>query len=90
MAKLNDIEKVCRALGSARRLQIIQFLKGKKAGANVATISEAIKLSYKSTSHHLRLLAARGLLARDQRSADAVYSIITPTDSTARHIFDLL
>ncbi len=86
---LKELEKVLKGLGNRRRLAIVQFLKRNKE-SSVGDIAEAIKLSYKSTSHHLRIMVAAGILTRDQRSAEASYSLAPSTDKVVHLVVGLL
>lgn len=69
-----NLEKLLKAVASKRRLAILEFLIKSKE-ANVGTIAEHIKLSFKSTSRHLSILAAANLLDKDQRGLEIFYSI---------------
>ncbi len=86
---LKELEKILKGLGNRRRLAIVQFLK-KNSGASVGDIAEAIKLSYKSTSHHLRIMTAAGILSRDQQSAEASYSLAASSDKVLHLVTGLL
>ena len=76
MTKLNDkeLERLLKPLANRRRIGIIRFLKARKE-ATVGEIAGAIKLSFRSTSKHLGLLMAAGILEREQRSLQMFYSI---------------
>lgn len=87
MATHKELERTLKAVGNKRRLAIVGFLKNKKAGANVGDIAEAIKLSYKSTSHHLRMMASAGILLREQTSVDAVFTLAQSSDPVLRALF---
>ena len=72
--KERELERMFKALGNRRRLLILSFLKKKKR-ANVGEISEAIKLSFKSTSRHLGVLASAEILDKEQTSLYVNYSL---------------
>ena len=72
--KERELERMFKALANKRRLLILSFLKKKKR-ANVGEISEAIKLSFKSTSRHLGVLASAGILDKEQNSLYVNYSL---------------
>ncbi|MEK7176744.1 MAG: metalloregulator ArsR/SmtB family transcription factor [Patescibacteria group bacterium] len=72
--KEKELEKIFKALGNRRRLLILIFIKKRKK-ANVGEISEAIKLSFKSTSRHLSILVSAGILEKDQFGLFSIYSL---------------
>lgn len=69
-----EMERSLKALANRRRLSIIRFLKREKE-ATVGTIAAHIRLSFKSTSRHLSILAGANLLEKDQRSTQVFYRI---------------
>ena len=75
--KEKELERIFKALANKRRLAVISFIKKKKQ-ANVGEIAEAIKLSFKSTSRHLGVLASAGVLDKEQNKLFSIYSF--PTD----------
>ncbi len=83
MNKLKDYEKVLKALANRRRLEIIKYLKQKKE-ANVGDIAEHIKLSFKSTSRHLAVLAGADLIEKEQRNVSVFYSLARDLASLAK------
>jgi DNA-binding transcriptional ArsR family regulator len=70
-------ERVLKALANRRRLAIVQYLSNREH-ASVGNIANEIKLSFKSTSHHLRLLAAADILEKEQTSTSIFYSLHRP------------
>ncbi|MDP3958091.1 MAG: metalloregulator ArsR/SmtB family transcription factor [bacterium] len=68
------MERGFKALGNRRRLAILRFIKKVKE-ATVGDIAEEIKLSFKSTSRHLSVLAAADIVEREQRSLQAFYRL---------------
>jgi len=76
MTKLTDreFERLLKPLANRRRIGIIRFLKARKE-ATVSDIADAIKLSFRSTSKHLGLLASAEIVEREQRSLQMFYSI---------------
>lgn len=78
-------EKILKAFANRRRLAILKLLK-KETELVVDAIAKKIHLSFKSTSHHLRLLTALDILERDQRSINVYYSLSKDMPSLARHI----
>ncbi len=73
---IKSLERVFRALGNRRRLQIVQYLRTKKH-ASVGEIAERINLSFTSTSRHLGIMEKADVLDKNQ-SATIVYYSLTP------------
>lgn len=71
---MREFEKVMKALANHRRLTILKYLKV-GGRATVSDIAHEIKLSFKSTSKHLQLLAAAGIIEREQISLQMWYEI---------------
>jgi DNA-binding transcriptional ArsR family regulator len=61
----NNLEKIYKALGNRRRLDILRFLSQNEA-ATVFDIAEKIHLSFRSTSKHLQILKQVGFLENEQ------------------------
>ena len=85
---IKALEKILKALANRRRLAILKYLKENKE-ASVGEISREIKLSLKSTSKHLAILAAADILERDQRSLQMFYRITPDPRPFLRSIFSL-
>ncbi|MBP6905035.1 MAG: winged helix-turn-helix transcriptional regulator [Candidatus Pacebacteria bacterium] len=68
------LEKILKALANKRRLSILKYLKSKPR-ASVGTIAGAIKLSFKSTSKHLSVLANVELLEKEQVGLTVYYKV---------------
>ena len=84
-----ELEKILKALANRRRLAIIRFLKKGKP-ATVTTIAEEIRLSFRSTSKHLAVLAAAGIVEKDQHGLNMYYGIATPLPPIARRVVEIL
>ena len=69
-----ELEKVFKVLANRRRLAILKYLK-KNREASVGEIASEIKLSFKATSKHLRILAGLDIVERNQRDLQAFYSL---------------
>ena len=80
-----ELEKELKALANRRRLLIIKFLK-KCHKASVTEIAREIKLSFKSTSHHLAILFAADVVQREQQNLNAFYSLNSTTKAATKHI----
>ena len=87
--KEKELEKIFKALANRRRLAILSFLKKNKQ-ANVGEIAEAIKLSFKSTSRHLRVLVSVEILEREQSGLFSIYSFSNDASETLRRVLTLL
>mgnify|MGYP001266173754 CR=1 FL=1 len=83
-----ELEKIFKALANRRRLTILSFIKKKKQ-ANVGEISEAIKLSFKSTSRHLNILVSAGILDKEQNGLFSVHSFSTEQSEILKKILSL-
>lgn len=83
------LERILKALANHRRLKILRFLK-KKPEASVGTVAAEIKLSLKSTSKHLNILAISGIVDKKQRSLLMFYYLASDMPQPARHIINLL
>lgn len=83
------MERTLKALANKRRLAIISLLykKGKK---NVGQIAESIRLSFRSTSRHLSVLANADILEKEQKSKQSFYSIHQNTHELIEHILKIL
>ena len=84
-----QLERVFKAFANRRRIAIILYLKKKKE-ASVGDIAAELKLSIKSTSRHLSVLSAAGILESDQRSSWVFYSFLSGMSETARRIISFL
>ena len=87
--KEKEIERVLKALANKRRLAIVKYLH-KRERASVGAIAEEIKLSFKSTSHHLLLLSAADLLEREQTNTTVLYRLARPVPSVLKVVLSIL
>jgi DNA-binding transcriptional ArsR family regulator len=74
---MKETEKLLKALANQRRLAILKFLNN-KARASVGDVADEIKLSFKSTSKHLGILRAVGIIDREQVNLQMYYSLNKP------------
>jgi DNA-binding transcriptional ArsR family regulator len=74
---INNLEKILKALANKRRLSIIKHLHSHKR-ASVGDLSEAIKLSFKSTSKHLGVLSGADIVDKVLVGPSALYSLSIP------------
>jgi DNA-binding transcriptional ArsR family regulator len=81
--------KIIKALANERRLRILSFLKSHKS-RSVTAISGHIRLSLRSTSKHIGVLYAAGILEKQQTSTNVFCKIPSDIPPIARRIIDLL
>ena len=86
---MKEYEKILKALANRRRLRIIKYLKDEKE-ATVTDIAEHIKLSFKSTSKHLVVLFAAGIVDKEQKSLSMFYSVVKSLPKLAKQVIDLI
>ena len=78
MKDLKNLSKKFKALGNERRLKIIrELLKYKRL--TVGDISNRIKLSFRSTSKHLKVLESAGFVSWKQVGTNMHYFILVET-----------
>jgi len=83
------LERTFRALGNRKRLEILRLLADGKPRA-VFTIAKTIKLSQKSTSKHVNMLAQLDILERERRANEMYYSIGTSLPRIAKVVFPFI
>ena len=79
---MKEHEKPLKALANKRRLAILGHLK-KVGEASVGDISGIIRVSFKATSRHLRILSAADIIEREQRNREAYYHLSKPLPPVA-------
>lgn len=84
-----ELEQIFKAVANRRRVAILRYLKKKKEAA-VGDIAEQIKLSFRSTSKHLTLLSAAGIVAREQRGLQMFYRIAHDASASIHTILSLV
>ena len=86
---MKELEKTLKALANKRRLYILLFLKKNKE-ATVTEITNAINLSFRSTSRHLLTLFNAGVLDKRQQSTEVLYFLAPKRSSVTEHVLSLL
>jgi len=86
---MKDLERVLKATANRRRLAIIKYLKTNPE-APVGEIASAIKLSFRSTSKHLGVLAAADIVEKEQRSLQMYYRLAEPLPLVVKNILPLV
>ncbi|MEK7613800.1 MAG: metalloregulator ArsR/SmtB family transcription factor [Patescibacteria group bacterium] len=79
MVSDRELEKVYKAVANRRRIAILRYLKS--GSATVGEVAKAIKLSLKSTSHHLQLLSSTGFVVSEQHGLYMHYTLNLKSDS---------
>lgn len=69
-----ELEKILKALANRRRILMLKILKRKKK-ISVGTMSNEIKLSFRSTSKHFSVLYATGIVEKEQDGLTMYYSM---------------
>lgn len=77
------LERKLKALANKRRLAIVKYLEQKQQ-ATVGEIAAYIKLSFKSTSRHLYVLAGADVIDKEQRSREVYYFLQDRRDPLMR------
>jgi len=89
VSRERELEKQLKVLANRRRLAILRYLKKHKEAA-VGEIAHEIKLSFKSTSKHLAILAALDIVEREQRSLQMFYRLVGNYPPAVRFVISLL
>ena len=85
MTNSKRTEKILKALANHRRVEILMILRRKK-DITVGEIAGAIHLSFKSTSRHLVVLAAAGIVEKEQINLEVYYELSSEMPVLARMI----
>lgn len=89
LTRMKELERQLKALANRRRLAILKYLKEYREGS-VGEIAAEISLSFKATSKHLGVLAARNIVESDQKSSQVFYRLGGVHPVAVRHILNLL
>jgi DNA-binding transcriptional ArsR family regulator len=84
-----ELERTLKAFANRRRIAIVRLLKKQKE-ATVGEIAREIKLSFKSTSNHLGVLAGAGIVDKDQRSTLMFYHLAHDLPDATHRILAIL
>lgn len=79
-----NLERLLKAVANRRRLAILKYLKGHNE-ASVSELSRNIKLSFRSTSKHLAILAARDLVEKEQKGLRVFYRLPAILPAIIKH-----
>ncbi len=76
-AQADDLARRLKALADPARLQLLALLRTSPAGeVCVCDLTEPLGLSQPTVSHHLGVLSAAGLVARERRGTWSYYSLV--------------
>lgn len=87
--KERQLEKLFKAFANKRRLAIIRYLK-RADTATVGEIASEIRLSFKATSKHLRILAAADIVEQTQQRLHVFYQLARDRGVAIRALVALL
>ena len=87
--KEKEFEKVLKALANRRRLAVVGYLK-RHQNVAITDIAAHIDLSVKATSKHVSLLAAVGIVEKEQVSKLMLASLAHNLPRISRPIIALL
>ena len=83
------LDKLLKATANKRRLAILKYLKTARE-ATVGDIAESIKLSFKATSKHLKILDDVDIVEKEQRSKQVYYCLSGNQNSLVKHLLSIL
>ena len=83
------MERIFKALANRRRLIVLTFLRKHKK-ASVGEIAENLKLSFRSTSKHLNILADIGIVEKEQLDKYVFYKLSDDFSKNIRLILSQL
>lgn len=86
---MKELEKQLKALANARRLMMLKLLRTRMS-ASVGDIARSIKLSFKATSKHLRILYLADLIEKRQINTTVHYRLGDKLTPGIRKIVDAL
>ncbi len=84
-----ELEKVLKAVANKRRIEMLRLIRAKREIA-VGDIAEEVRLSFKATSKHLRVLYIAGFIEREQHGTQVIYKIASDISDSARKALALL
>jgi DNA-binding transcriptional ArsR family regulator len=89
MEETRELEKIYKALGNRRRLEILRFIK-RNQRSSVTAIAEKMELSIKASSKHLVILFNAGALERAQAGYSVLYRLADNPPVAVKLALDLL
>jgi len=74
------LARVFKALGDPTRVRLLSLIAASEGGeACICDLTEPVRLSQPTVSHHMKLLVEAGLITREQRGKWAYYRIVDQT-----------
>ncbi|MFY9462041.1 MAG: metalloregulator ArsR/SmtB family transcription factor [Candidatus Sungiibacteriota bacterium] len=89
MKHLLKMERVLKSLANRRRLAILKYIAEERA-SSVNNIAGEIRLSFKATSRHLRVLAHADILEHEQNRKYVIYRVADELPALAKQIIKFL
>jgi len=88
-AEATDLARTLKAIADPARLRLLSMIAAHEGGeACVCDLTEPLKLSQPTVSHHLKVLVEAGLLTRDKRGVWAYFTLVPGAlDSLAEVLF---
>ena len=86
---MKQLERTIKAMANRRRLAVVKYLKQRRK-ATVNELSHEFRISFKATSKHLGILAAAGIVDREQVGLNMLYSLAPDMPAAARAILSHL
>jgi len=86
---MKQLEKTLKAIANHRRLAIVKLLKEKKE-LTVGDIATGIKLSFRATSKHLRILSVVDIVENEQRSIKIFYKLSQTQEPFIKYLVSIL
>ncbi|SHF68940.1 transcriptional regulator, ArsR family [Jatrophihabitans endophyticus] len=72
-----ELARRCKALGDPTRVRLLSLLVGAgDDGACICDLTGPVGLTQPTVSHHMKQLAAAGLVTREQRGRWAYYALV--------------
>jgi ArsR family transcriptional regulator len=76
-AQAVDLAQLLKALADPTRLRLVSMVAAHEDGeACVCELTEPLRLTQPTISHHLKVLIDAGILARDKRGVWAYYALV--------------
>jgi len=88
MKDFQKLERQLKALGNARRLQILSYIKQNMM--MVSDIADSIHLSIYSTSHHLKILRSADIIEYKKRGRFVYYRLSLKQAEPIKKVLSLL
>lgn len=85
---IRSLEKLYKAVANKRRLMLLQILSSRR-GLSVTDLADKIKLTFRSASKHLQVLAGEGLIEARQRGKFVTYQITADPEPAQRKLLEL-